>query len=150
MAIEDSYNFRRVDDDITTSGAVRRRDLAGLAADGYTLVINLLPDESEYALAGERDIVKAQGVRYVHIPVDFEQPTAADFERFTAALDAAAGQRVHIHCAANFRVSAFYARYAVNSSRWSEAEARAFVADLWDPDAHPAWSRFMAGSPPDR
>jgi hypothetical protein len=31
---------------------------------------------------------------YVHIPVKFDEPQAADFERFTRVLDACAGQRV--------------------------------------------------------
>ncbi|TAK93559.1 MAG: hypothetical protein EPO07_17930 [Verrucomicrobia bacterium] len=34
-------------------------------------------------------------------------PQPADFERFTRVLDACAGQRVFVHCAANKRVSAF-------------------------------------------
>ncbi len=144
MPIENSYNFRPITADLTTSGVVGAPRLQGLSAEGYEVVINLLPDSSEQAVADERDIVESQGIEYVHIPVDFQHPTAADFQAFARSLDSAQGRKVHIHCAANYRVSAFYAHYAKVHGRWSETEAEVFVRSLWEPQDYPGWPEFLA------
>lgn len=143
MTISNSYNFRAIDERTTTSGVVGPNRLKGLAAEGYALLINLLPDDTEHSIPDEQDIVESQGVKYVHIPVDFRQPGLADYEQFAAAMDAAQGQKKHIHCAANFRVSAFYSLYAVQRGYWDAARADAFVRDLWEPELFPGWPEFM-------
>ena len=143
MPIEDSYNFRRIHERLTTSGLVTAAQLGDLRREGYDAVINLLPDSLEYALTDEARIVRDQGLDYVYIPVDFDAPTHADFEAFTAALTARNGQKVHVHCAANYRVSAFYSLYALRNGLCSEAEANALVRDVWDPAEHPAWMAFI-------
>jgi uncharacterized protein (TIGR01244 family) len=144
MDIETSYNFRRLSDKLTTSGVVPPANLKNLALQGYEVVVNLLPDNSEYAVAGEREIVESQGLEYIHIPVDFKQPTRADFDQFSEALDRVLGQKVHIHCAANWRVSAFYSLYEVRRARWSVDQATQFMHGVWKPAEHPAWPEFIA------
>lgn len=144
MGIEGSYHFRRVSDAVTTSGVVGARRLATLRAEGYDTVIDLLPADSQYAVADEAEIVRAQGIDYVHIPVDFAAPTADDLQSFVEAMDGRVGQRIHIHCAANFRVSAFYGLYAERRGLCSAEEADALVHDVWDPSEHPVWARFIA------
>lgn len=144
MSIEDSYNFRRLDDRLTTSGLVSAAQLSDLRAEGYDAVINLLPESNERAVADEARIVRDQGLEYVYIPVDFEAPTHADLERFADAMDALAGQKVHVHCAANYRVSAFYGLYAVRTGACTEAEANELLRDVWDPADYPAWTDFIA------
>jgi protein tyrosine phosphatase (PTP) superfamily phosphohydrolase (DUF442 family) len=143
-AVERSFNFRRVDAQLTTSGLVPPDALTQLRADGVDAVIDLLPATVDHAVAGEDEIVKRQGVDYVAIPVDFDAPTHDDFAAFIAAMDAHQGQRLHVHCAANYRVSAFYALYAELRGRWNREQADAFVADLWQPAEHPPWAAFMA------
>ena len=44
MSIEDAYNFRRINDRLTTSGLVSVAQLHDLRREGYDAVINLLPD----------------------------------------------------------------------------------------------------------
>ena len=125
MSIEDSYNFRRIHDRLTTSGLVSVEQLRDLSAEGYDTVINLLPDDYEHAVRDEARVVSDQGLDYVYIPVDFGAPTHADFEAFAAAMDARIDQTVHVHCAANFRVSAFYSLYARRRGLYTEEEANA-------------------------
>ncbi len=145
MAISNSYNFRQISDKLTTSGVVGAGRLKGLADEGYTAVINLLPDSSEYAVPDEQAIVEGQGVEYIYIPVNFAEPTEPDFECFCQALDDRPDSKLHIHCAANYRVSAFYARYAVSRGLWSKAEAQTLIEGLWDPQAYAGWPEFMDG-----
>ena len=61
MDIESSYNFRRITEKLTTSGIVRPDALRALGSKGYEVLVNLLPDTSEYAIAHEREIVESQG-----------------------------------------------------------------------------------------
>ena len=132
-----------VSDRLTTSGVIPRDALEGLAGEGYEIVINLLPSDSEYAVPDEQAIVERQGLRYVYIPVDFANPTGEDLERFAEVMDAAGDRKTHVHCAANFRVSAFYALYATGRGRWTPDEARDFVTDIWDPAEHPPWGDLL-------
>ena len=143
MGIERSYNFRRVDDAVSTSGVVSAKALETLGAEGYRAVINLLPNDNQHAVAGEREIIESQGLEYIHIPVDFNQPTAADFEQFSAALDRVLGKKIHIHCAANWRVSAFYSLYELRRGRWTLSQALDFIHGIWRPSDHPGWSEFI-------
>ncbi|HVF15658.1 MAG TPA: protein tyrosine phosphatase family protein [Steroidobacteraceae bacterium] len=144
MSIEASYNFRNVDDEVTTSGSVGADSLKALAEQGYEVVVNLLPDSSQYAVSGEREIVESQGLEYIHIPVDFEKPTRSDFEQFSQTMDRLRGKKIHVHCAANFRVTAFYSLHEVRRARWSVNQAMAFIHGVWNPAEHAGWSEFMA------
>ena|SRR2546430_16154589 len=144
MSIEDAHNFRRINERLTTSGLVTVAQLLDLRRDGYDAVINLLPDTNAHAVPSESRIVEESGLNYVYIPVDFDAPTRTDLDSFAEAMDARAGQKVHVHCAANYRVSAFYALYLLRKGLCSEAEAGELVQDVWNPSEHPAWKEFMA------
>lgn len=143
MDIETSYNFRRINERLTTSGVVPAEALAGLASRGYEAVINLLPENNDYAVPNERGIVELQGIEYIHIPVDFKQPTQIDFAKFAAALDRVRDRKIHIHCAANYRVSAFYSLYEFSRGNWSAEQVKEFVGDIWQPVDHPGWDGFI-------
>ena len=144
MNIESSRNFRMITDRLTTSGVVGADRLKALASQGYEVVVNLLPDTSEHAVPDERSIVESQRLEYIHIPVDFKRPERSDFVTFSEALDRVSERKVHIHCAANYRVSAFYSLYAVSRGRWSTDQAMEFIHSVWEPAEYPGWSEFIA------
>jgi uncharacterized protein (TIGR01244 family) len=143
MSIEDSYNFRRISQNLTTSGLVSAAQLNDLQREGYDAVINLLPDSYEHAVADEARIVRDQGLDYVYIPVDFDAPTHADLETFADAMDARPGQTIHVHCAANYRVSAFYSLYALRKGLCTEGDADDIVQEIWNPADFPTWTAFI-------
>jgi len=145
MDIQASHNFRRITNRLTTSGIVRPDGLKALRAQGYEVVVNLLPDTSEYAIPNERDAIEAQGIEYIHIPVDFKQPTSSDFLKFSEVLDRVHEKKLHVHCAANYRVSAFYSLYLVSRGVWDAEQALEFIRSIWQPTEHPGWSDFIAG-----
>ncbi len=143
MGIEQAYNYRAVSDRVLTAGRVEPEQLAGLAAEGVEVVINLLPEASDYAVKNERSLVEGQGIEYLYLPVDFADPTPADYAQFRQMMSAAGDRKLLIHCAANYRVSAFYSRYAIETGRWSAAEADAFMLSIWQPAEHPPWPRWL-------
>ena len=140
-------NWQRLDARTTTSGRLQAEDVRELAAIGVRHVINLALDDSPGALADEEALMAGQGLRYTHIPVPFDAPTEEHYRAFRAAYDAD-DEPVHVHCIANYRVSAFFYRY--NRDRGVvEGEARALMEQQWSPDTNenkdaPAWARFIA------
>jgi hypothetical protein len=40
-------------------------------------------------------------------------------------------------------VSAFYSRYAIESGRWSVAEADRFMLSIWNPAEYPSWPEWL-------
>lgn len=145
---EDIEAWLRLDARTTTSGFLTERDVKRLAEIGVRHVINLAPDEHPGALAGEADLLAASGIRYSHIPVPFDAPDDSHFDAFCAAFEAD-DEPVHVHCIANFRVSAFFYRYNRDLRGMAEPQARALMEQLWAPDksdqpAMRVWADFIA------
>ena len=143
MSLAGAVNYREISERIATSGSVSEDRLRRLGTEGFDAVVNLLPDSSELAVADEREIVEGQGLEYHYIPVDFGNPTEADFSLFRSVMENAGGKKILIHCAANYRVSAFYSLYAMHDRDWSWEDARAHIASIWDPTDYPVWKRFI-------
>ena len=115
--------------------------MAGLAAIGVGHIINLALHSHEKALADEAASVTALGMGYTHIPVEFGDPTQAEFDRFCSVMAAAGDAPVHVHCIANYRVSAFVYRYRRDVLGMDPALARADLDRIWQPDA--VWTAFI-------
>ena len=143
MSVESAYNFVKVDDRISTSGLLTEDQLAALSPAGYEAVINLLPSNSQYAIKQEQEIVEKQGVLYRYFPVDFSNPTASDYAAFESAFEEFNDKKVIVHCAANFRASAFFSIYAYQHLGWSREQVDKFIATIWDPAEYPAWQAFI-------
>ena len=133
-------NFLRIDDRLATSGMPQPDDFAALRQAGFDVVINLALPTSDNALPNEGELVSAQGMTYVHIPVKFDAPQSADFERFTRVMDACAGQRVFVHCAANMRVSAFVFLNRLRHGT-DRVTAESDLKKIWNPEG--VWRAFM-------
>jgi len=133
-------NFLRIDDRLATSGMPQPDDFAALRQAGFDVVMNLALPTSHHALPNEGELVSAQGMTYVHIPVKFDAPQPADFEQFTRVMDACAGQKVFVHCAANMRVSAFVFLHRLRHGA-DRATAESDLKKLWQPDG--VWRDFV-------
>ena len=124
-------NWRDIDERVTTSEQPTEEQLVELANAGVQTVINLGPHCNKGALNDEPASVGALGMRYIYIPVDFDAPTRDDFDQFCAAMRATEGQRLHVHCIYNARVSAFFYLYAKEAG---DAEAAFTRMDgIWRP-----------------
>ena len=139
---ESIYNWHRLDERLTTSGQPSEAQLAGIEALGVAHIVNLGLHTHERALPDEAASVAALGMTYTHIPVDFQNPTEADFARFCDVMDTLSDVPVHVHCIANYRVSAFFYRYRRDVLGMDEALARADLDRLWLPNE--VWAAFIA------
>jgi protein tyrosine phosphatase (PTP) superfamily phosphohydrolase (DUF442 family) len=135
------YNWRRLDARITTSGQPTESQLADIHALGVGHIVNLGLHSHERALPDEAASVAALGMTYIHIPVDFKQPTEAGFARFCDVMAELNDVPFHVHCIANYRVSAFFYRYRRDVLSLDEAWARGEMERVWRPN--PAWAAFI-------
>ncbi len=138
---ESIHHWRRLDDRITTSGQPSEAELADIAALGVRYVINLGLHSHEKALPDEDATVVALGMSYIHMPVDFGNPTERAFEAFCVVLEQTGDAMTHVHCIANYSVSAFFYLYRVNVIGMDEARVRADLEAVWRPDA--VWTAFI-------
>jgi uncharacterized protein (TIGR01244 family) len=139
---EGIYNWRRLDERITTSGQPTEPQLADIQALGVRHVVNLALHTHEKALPDEAASVSRLGMTYTHIPVDFQNPTDQDYEKFCAVMDELQDVPVHVHCIANYRVSAFFYRYRRDVIGCDDAKARAEMEAVWQPEG--VWAEFVA------
>lgn len=138
--LSDIFNFLQVDD-LGTAGQPTAEQLAAVKDAGYDVVINLAMGNTARDLRNEADVVSRLGMDYVHIPVDFEAPTARDLDQFFAAMDANQDNKCFVHCIANMRVSAFVMLYRVLRQGVPLDEARATMQRIMQPNA--VWQRFI-------
>ncbi len=137
----DIFNFLPVNDRIVTAGQPSETQLAAAQAAGFTRIINLAPHGLENSLPDEAGVARKLGMEYVHIPVDFKNPTDADFAAFCAALQQTPAQKTLVHCAANMRVSAFMFRYRTQVLGEDRAQAEQDLHRIWKPFG--VWAEFI-------
>jgi protein tyrosine phosphatase (PTP) superfamily phosphohydrolase (DUF442 family) len=143
MSTETIYNYRKVDDQCITGGQPTAAQLRSAADEGFRSVVNLAPIDSRYSLDDEAGLVQALGMGYHYIPVAWENPQDSDFTAFEAAMQALPEGKTLIHCAANFRVTAFYSLYALKHLGWSADQADAFRSSIWQGSDYPVWEAFV-------
>ena len=138
---ETIYNWRRLDDWITTSGQPSESQLADIQGLGVRHVVNLGLHTHEKALPDEAASVSRLGMTYIHIPVDFQNPTEEDFQQFCAVMERLKDVPIHVHCIANARVSAFFYRYRRDVLGMDEPQARVEMEAVWQPKG--VWATFV-------
>ena len=134
-------DYRAIDSRLGTAGQPTAEQIRAVRMGGYQTVINLLPADSQHALADEAALVAAEQLRYHYLPIAWEAPTAQDFERFCALMEAEGERRVFVHCAANKRVSAFVFLWRVLKKGVPREVAERELLAVWQPDA--VWQRFI-------
>lgn len=140
--INDIYNFFSISDSLSTSGQPTEAQLSMLAKEGYEVIINIaLHDDPRYSLKDETSYVKSLGIQYVHIPVQFDKPLKSDLESFFNVMESNKSKKVHVHCAANMRVTVFLGLHLVIREGKLKEEAFKPMWQIWKPDS--VWSSFI-------
>ena len=144
MSTSDIYNYIQVSEQIGTGGQPTEEELRSAAVEGFTTVINLATFDPDHSLKDEAGLVQSLGMAYYPIPVEWSNPKESDFAAFESLLAQIKDRKTLIHCAANFRVTAFYSLYAQRRLGWSAAQADAFRAKIWQGSHYPVWEQFIA------
>lgn len=143
MATKDIFNYQVVNDSLITGGQPTAEQLQAAAAEGFQAVINLATHWPGHSTEDEASLVRSLGMAYYPIPVEWSNPTLEDFRRFEELLERLGKTKMLIHCAANFRVTAFYGLYAIKRLGWSEAQAEALRQPVWQGSDDPVWEQFI-------
>jgi protein tyrosine phosphatase (PTP) superfamily phosphohydrolase (DUF442 family) len=126
---------------LTASGQPTAEALELAARSGYSRVIFLAFTNHQNALEHEDAIVKALDMEFIHIPVEWEDPSLADFDAFAAAMRVPTQQRTLLHCEVNFRASVFGFLYQVIYQGVPMGEAIALMHAIWIPNE--VWEDFI-------
>lgn len=139
--LEDIRAYQQITPLLATSGQPTEGQIKAIARAGFQVVINLGLTDAEYALADESGCVTQAGMTYVHLAVPWTAPNREHFEQFCAAMQANAGRKIYVHCAANMRTSVFVALY--RSICLAELRAYTFgmVHQIWVPNER--WQNFI-------
>jgi protein tyrosine phosphatase (PTP) superfamily phosphohydrolase (DUF442 family) len=117
--------------------------MKSVAEAGVQLVINLAPHDVKKAIPNEPELVESLGMQYINIPVNWGTPTKDGLNIFMDAMDANQDKKIHVHCEANFRASAFISMYRILRLGWKPEEALEIMHTIWDDDAYPVWKMFI-------
>lgn len=118
---------------LVTSGQPSAASLSHLAEDGFQAVIYLAPSNVSDAVANEPELLRAQGIDFVHVPIPFGAPTEAHFDQFAEQLKRLDGKKVLVHCQVNMRASTVVFLYRVVVGKESPTLAYAAVTRVWSP-----------------
>jgi len=141
MGTKEIYNYVQLTNKIATSGQPLESEFTLIAQSRYKVVINIAMHNSDDAIANEGHIVTALGMSYFHIPVPFEAPTIEHLKLFFKVMECFKGEKVWVHCAANYRVSVFMYQYLKQLYGFSSKEAKSLIFDFWNPNE--VWEGIM-------
>lgn len=139
--LEDISNFRQYSQNFASSGQPSPEDLQTVADAGFKRVIYLAFSDDSTAIAAEDRLVIEHGMRYVHIPVDFNKPKLAEFQTFLSLMQAEPDTKTLLHCQINLRASTFSLLYRVIELGIPIAEAKQAFDSVWQPNE--TWYRFL-------
>lgn len=136
------FNYHSIEHLFETSGQPNAYQLRLIAQNGYDAVINLAPNSVlEGSVISEAEILTTNNVKYIHIPVNFNNPTTDDFLLFVKSLNENKDKKIWIHCAANMRVSAFVYKYRRDVLGLDEKKIIEDMKLIWTPNR--IWSNFL-------
>lgn len=131
--MKDIINYIQINENIATSGQPTPEQFEQIAKDGYEIVINLAVAHSDGKIENEDDIVSTLGMTYIHIPVEFLDPTKKNLKDFIDILSSLKSKKIWVHCIMNYRVSAFMYVYHKYILKTPFEKISLEVFDEWSP-----------------
>jgi len=141
--VKDIYNYQFLNENLSSSGMPTAEQMKEIADAGVRVVINLALSTSQGALPEEDHVVKSLGMKYIHIPVEWNNPTKQNLDNFFTAMDEHKEEKVLVHCQANYRASSFVMLYRVLRLDWKKEDAIPVMEKMWNPEDFPIWQKFI-------
>ena len=132
--LDEISNYREYSATFASSGQPTEKQLRAIRDAGFERIVYIAWTDHRNSLEHEDRLVKDLGMQYLHIPVDWEAPTPADFYLFAGAMQRAPEAKTLLHCQVNFRASAFSFLYRVLYEDVPIAEAKRDMNSVWTPD----------------
>lgn len=141
--MKDIYNYWFYDEKLSSSGMPTADQIKEIADADVKVVINLALKTSQGAVPDEDKLVESFGMQYIHIPVEWMQPSQLDLNNFFDAMQTHSDEKIHVHCQANYRASAFIMLYRVLRLGWKKEDAIPIMERMWNPEDFPIWQEFI-------
>lgn len=119
---------------LVTSGQPTAKGLAMLGALGFQAVIYLAPSSVPDAVKDEPEVLRRQGIEFIHIPIPFNAPKDEHVIAVSDALERLKSKKVLVHCQVNLRASTMVFLYRVISLKEEPARAYEDVSKVWSPE----------------
>ena len=132
--VDEITNYVEYSAELSSAGQPTAAQLQAVRDAGFERVVYIAFSDQSRSLANEDRLVKDLGMEYVHIPVDWEAPTASDFYLFAGAMQRSPGKKTFLHCQANYRASAFSFLYRVLYEGLPMAVAKQDMDSVWAPN----------------
>ena len=139
--LSDISNYRQYSESFSSSGQPTALQLEKIQEQGFERVIYLAFTDDDTAIEDEDREVKQLDMDYVHIPVDWENPTLADFQTFAGVMGNENTVKTLLHCQVNFRASTFSFLYRVAIQGVALLDAKDDLDSVWAPNE--TWFRFI-------
>ena len=138
-------NFHLITNTIGIAGQPTKTQFVDIKNANFSVVVNLAMPDSTNALLDEGSVVSSLDMTYVHIPVPWGTPSASHVKKFFGVMDAleGKGEKVFVHCAANYRASAFAYKYLTLRKGVSPAQATSPLLHRWLPEMDGNWKSIM-------
>lgn len=137
------FNYLYYDEKLSGSGMPTSEQMKSVAEAGVEVVINLAPHDVPQAIPNEAELVTALGMEYIHIPILWRTPDADSLTRFMDMMEVRKDKKIHVHCEANYRASAFVMLYRVLRLGWKKEDAIPVMEKMWNPEDFPVWDKFI-------
>lgn len=134
-------NYIKINENISTAGQPSVEQFVKIKDEKFDVVINLALSSATNALENEDKVVSELGMTYIHLPVDFEEPKLSDLNLFLRIISSIKDKKVFIHCAKNYRVTAFmyvYHKHVLNTP-FEDIDVSMF--EQWSPSSK--WQELM-------
>lgn len=141
--MKDIYHYQFLNEKLSSSGMPTVEQMKEIAEAGVQVVINLAPHDVQSAVVNEGKLANSLGMEYINIPVTWRAPETSALTQFMDAMDRHAEKKIHIHCEANYRASAFIMMYRVLRQGWNKADAIPVMEKMWNPEDFPVWETFI-------
>lgn len=134
-------NYIKINELISTSGQPKIEEFDLIKDEGFEVVINLALCNASNAIENEDKVVTNLGMSYFHIPVDFENTKPSDLKLFINVMQSLGANKVWVHCAKNYRVSAFMYVYHKYVLKTPFENIDLSIFNIWNPDK--TWQELM-------
>jgi protein tyrosine phosphatase (PTP) superfamily phosphohydrolase (DUF442 family) len=130
----DAPNPVEISPSLITSGQPSLQALAGIGTLGVQAVIYLAPDSVPDAVKNEPELLKQQGIEFVHIPIPFNAPKEEHVIAVSDALVRLKDKKVLVHCQVNMRASTMVFLHRTITLKEDPAAAYDAVSRIWSPE----------------
>ncbi len=139
--MENILNYIKINENISTSGQPTCEQFELISNCGYEVVINLALHDASNALEDEDRVITDLNMSYFHIPVIFDKPTFEQLKLFLDILSINDNKKVWVHCALNYRVSAFMYVYHKYNLQTPFDEIDLSLLEEWQPNE--LWQKLL-------